>query len=281
VTTIGEARRAMAAAFREAGLDTPDLDARVLVGHALGLDHVALVANAARLISEAEAVSIAASAARRLAREPVSRITGTREFYGLPFEVTSAVLVPRPETETIVELALELAGDRTRPLRIADLGTGSGAILLALLSELKQATGTGTDIDENALETARRNARTLGMSNRAEFLIGNFGASLSGSFDLVVSNPPYIATTAIPALDPEVRNHDPMLALDGGADGLNAYRAVAADARRLIGTGHLVVEIGAGQDRDVMEIFAAAGLAEVAVRADLNGIPRAVAVRPA
>ena len=279
MTTVDEARRALAASFRDAGLDSPDLDARLLVGHALSLDHTGLIAAARRALSEPETMTIDACKTRRLAGEPVARIVGTREFWGMPFVLTPAVLVPRPETETLVELALELIGDRQRALHIADIGTGSGAILLALLCELKNATGIGIDIDANALETARGNARNLGIENRAQFLIGNYGAALKGPFDLVVSNPPYIATGTIAALAPEVRNHDPRAALDGGADGLAAYRAIADDAPRLIGKGHLAVEIGAGQADQVAAIFASRGLALTVTRNDLAGIPRAIAAR--
>ena len=280
--TVEEVRRALGLAFRSAGLDTPDLDARILVGHALALDHAQLVAAAARPLVENEASQIAALQARRIAGEPVARIVGTREFWGLPLIVTPAVLVPRPETETVVELALSLVGaDRTRQLRIADLGTGSGAIFLALLFELPKAFGVGTDVSVNALDVARRNAERLGLADRAQFLVSNYGAELAGSFDLVVSNPPYIATREIATLAAEVRDHDPRLALDGGTDGLDAYRAIAADARRLIGSGHLVVEIGAGQQDDVEHLFAKKGLAIAAVRHDLSGTARAVAGRAA
>lgn len=280
--TVEQAGRALAGAFRAASLDTPELDARVLTGHALGLDHTGLVAAALRPLTGGEAERIANFQARRLAGEPVARILGEREFWGLLFAVTPAVLVPRPETETIIELALSLIGsDRSRPLRIADLGTGSGAILLALLSELPNATGAGTDIDANALEIARRNAENLGFANRARWLRGSYGTSLRGPFDLVVSNPPYVATGDITALAPEVRDHDPLRALDGGADGLDAYRAIATDARRLIGTGLLVVEIGAGQQPDVESLFATAGLAIAAIRPDLSGMARALAARAA
>jgi release factor glutamine methyltransferase len=276
--TVEQARRALAAAFRAALIETPELDARVLTGHALGLDHTRLVAAAARPLGEMEAAQLAALEARRLAGEPVARIVGRREFWGLPFCVTPAVLVPRPETETVVELALELIGDRTRRLRVADLGTGSGAILLALLSELPNATGIGTDIDQDALETARRNAEALGMAKRTEFLVGDYGKMLEPPFDLVVSNPPYIATCEIATLARDVRDHDPRHALDGGADGLDAYRSLATDARRLVGAGHLVVEIGAGQRDEVVALFSARGLAIAGVRHDLSGIARAVAV---
>jgi release factor glutamine methyltransferase len=279
--TIEQARRALAARLRAAGLDSPDLDARVLTGHALDLDHATLVAAAAQPLDAAALARIEAFATRRLAGEPVSRIVGAREFWGLRLAVTPAVLVPRPETETLVELALALidrGGARTRVLRIADLGVGSGAILLALLSELPGARGTGTDIAGDALDVARRNADELGLRARAEFLQSDYGNALQGPFDLVVSNPPYIASGAIPGLDREVRDHDPRHALDGGADGLAAYRAIASDAPRLLSPGgHLVVEIGAGQQQEVERLFDASGLAIAAVRPDLSGIVRAVA----
>jgi release factor glutamine methyltransferase len=279
--TVERARRALGADFRAAGLDTPELDARILAGHAFGLDHAGLASAAARPLVAEEAAWIAEFSARRLAGEPVARIVGTKEFWGLPLIVTPAVLVPRPETESVVELALEFAGDRARPLRIADLGTGSGAILLALLLELPNATGVGTDISDAALEVARTNARKLGLEGRATFVASDYGASLQTPFDLVVSNPPYIASREIETLGPEVREHDPRLALDGGADGLAAYRAIAADAARLIGSGHLVVEIGASQQREVEFLFAARGLAPAALRHDLSGIVRALAFRVA
>jgi release factor glutamine methyltransferase len=276
---VQQARRALGAAFGSAGLDTPDLDARVLVAHALGLDHAGLVAAGGRALDDTEAARISSLADRRLAGEPVARILGTREFWGLPLTVTPAVLVPRPETETVVELALSLIEDRARPLRIADLGTGSGAILLALLHELPNAFGIGTDIAPGALEVARRNAMRLGLADRARFAACDYGAALAGPFDLVLSNPPYIATSVIATLAPEVRDHDPSCALDGGADGLAAYRTLAADAARLAGAGHLVVEIGAGQERDVEFLLTQKGLALAAMRHDLSGIARALAVR--
>ena len=206
--SIGEARRALAAQFRGAGLDSPELDARILIGHALGMDHTALAAAATQPLAASATAAIAGLAARRLAGEPVARIVGAKEFWGLSFIVTPAVLVPRPETETVVELALALIdrqGKRTRALRIADLGTGSGAILLALLSELPDASGIGTDIDAQALAVARRNAEALGLAARARFLRGDYASALQGPFDLIVSNPPYIPSAEIPTLSIEVR----------------------------------------------------------------------------
>lgn len=280
--TVAQARRVLTQQFRATEIESPDLDARVLIGHALGLDHAGLIAAAARLLSTADAEHIGGFARRRLAGEPVARITGTREFWGLPFIVTPDVLVPRPETETVVETALALIGpNRTASPRILDIATGSGAILLALLSELPNARGAGTDIDQPALGVARRNATQLGLADRAEFVASNYGSTLSGPFDLAVSNPPYIATSAIATLDREVRDHDPRLALDGGPDGLSAYRAIAADAMRLLAPGgYLVLEIGQGQANDVMRLLTAAELVPVGEpRRDLAGIARVLAAR--
>ena len=279
--TIAQARRALVDALRATGLPSPDLDARLLIGHVLGLDHAGLATQASRALSPDERETIAALATRRLSREPVARILGRKEFWGLDLNVTPAVLVPRPETETVVEAALAPIADRTRALKVLDLGTGSGAILLALLSELPNAVGVGTDRELGALKVARSNAENLGLASRVHFVACDFGAALGGGFDLVVSNPPYIATRDIASLDADVRDHDPRLALDGGADGLDAYRAIGRDAARLLAPGgRLLVEIGQGQGAAVRELFAAAGLAqEGPIRNDLSGIPRVVTVR--
>ena len=277
---IAAARRALTAQFEAGGIESPALDARLLIGHALGLDHTALAASAARALTATERDTIARLAARRMQGEPVARILGVKEFWGLPFALSAATLVPRPDTETVVEAALAAIGPQRRneALRIADLGTGTGAILLALLHELPRATGIGTDIDAQAVETARRNAAALGLSARAQFVLADFGAPLNGRFDLVVSNPPYIATRDIDALEREVRDHDPRRALDGGADGLDAYRAIARAAPLLLKPkGALVVEIGIGRQPDVTAILAAGGALESdAVRRDLAGVARAI-----
>jgi len=277
--TIAQARRAAAERLREHGIDTPELDARLLVGQALGLDHAALVAQAARPLGAAEAAALDALVARRLAHEPVARILGAREFWSLPLRITPAVLVPRPETETVVEAVLAVA-ERDRPLRIADLGVGSGAILLALLRELPMAFGIGSDRDPAALAVARDNAQRLGLAARAGFVLCDFGTAL-GACDVVVSNPPYIPTQHIAALAPEVRDHDPRAALDGGPDGLAAYRAIAADAARFLAPGGwLAVEIGIGQENTVPALLDARGLAVAgAARRDLAGHPRVVMAR--
>jgi release factor glutamine methyltransferase len=283
--SIAGARRALARMFAAAGLDTPALDARVLLGHALGLDHAGLTAAAERVLDPAERERIAAVASRRLAREPVSRIVGMKEFWGLPLRVNPAVLVPRPETETVVATALaalDRDGDRARPLRIADLGTGSGALLLALLNELPNAFAIGTDLSTAALALARDNAQQLGLSERAAFVACDFAAALAGPLDLIVANPPYVTSAELAQLAPEVRDHDPSLALDGGPDGLRAYRALVADAPRLIGAaGHMVVEVGAGQADAVASLFASQQPLDVTAGRDLAGMWRALHIRPA
>ena len=282
--TVAQARRALTDAFRQAKLDSPELDARLLVGHALGLDHTALTIDSGRSLGGDAAYALAVLAARRLEREPVARILGVKEFWGLPLRLNNATLVPRPETETVVEAALAVidsAGPRTRALRIADLGTGSGALLVALLTELPNATGIGTDMSRDALAAARDNASRLGITARTEFAICDFGAALAGRFDLVVSNPPYIASADIDTLSPEVR-HDPRSALDGGADGLDCYRTIAKQAPELLKPdGDLVVELGIGQEPAVAKLFRAVGLKPSAARPDLLGIPRALRARVA
>jgi release factor glutamine methyltransferase len=282
--SVASVRRALAQSFRHHGLSTPELDARLLVGHALGLDHATLAADAARILSATEAAAIAALAARRRAREPVARIIGVKEFWELDFKLNGATLVPRPETETVVEATLALldrAQTRCARLKIADLGTGSGALLLALLSELPLAHGIGTDMSGAALGCAHQNAAALGLADRATFVACDFGAALQGPFDLVVSNPPYVRRDEIAALAPEVRVFDPWLALDGGADGLDAYRSIAATAKDLLAPdGVLVLELGAGQLAAVEGLLVAAGLVPIGgPRHDLLGIARALAVK--
>lgn len=273
--TIAEAKKAMGRAFRVAGLHTPDLDARILLGHVLGLDRSALAATD-RILDDDAVAGISAVTARRLGHEPVARIVGRKEFWGLSFELGPHTLVPRPETETIVETVLgDIGIDRGCALRIADLGTGSGALLLALLSELPAAYGVGTDLSLEALHIARKNAATLGFAGRSSFVRCDYGAALAGSFDVIVSNPPYVRRDDIATLDADVREHDPRLALDGGLDGLDGYRAIAADARRLlVPDARLAIEIGLGQEASVSQIMAAVGMTAMTSHADLAGVTR-------
>ena len=282
--SVEAARRALAARFKSAAIDSAELDARMLLGAVLKLDLTGMITAASRTLMENEAAELEAFAHRRLAGEPVARILGHREFWGLPLKLSAATLVPRPDTETVIEFALQILradGATERPLRIADLGTGTGAILLALLSELGAARGIGTDISTEALETARANAVALGIGDRASFIACDYASGLSGRFDLIVSNPPYIPSADIADLAVEVRNHDPLAALDGGDDGLDAYRALIPQAAGLLSPGAaLVVESGIGQSEAIEALMTTAGLVPAGPpRADLAGIPRAVAGR--
>jgi release factor glutamine methyltransferase len=278
--TIATTRHALADKFRQAGIDSAETDARLLMAHALGVDRAELIAKGGRALTVEQAEAIDALAARRLKREPVARIFGHKEFWSLSLQIGPAVLVPRPETETVVEAALDAVARDARQmaqLRILDIGTGSGALLLALLSELANAVGTATDISAAALDVARANAERSGLAGRCTFIACDIAAGVPGPFDLIVSNPPYVVHGEIASLAPEVRDYDPALALDGGADGLDGYRAIAAQARGLLAPGgKLIVELGAGQEAAVRALFTNAGLTAAAVLNDLAGIPRAL-----
>lgn len=279
-TPRGEALAALRRALAEAGLDEPALDARILLTEAAGLSQHDLLARPEAPLSAQAAERLTGFAARRLAREPVWRILGQAEFWGLPFRLSAETLVPRPDTETLVETALALA-PRPDPA-ILDLGTGTGCVLIALLHERPNARGLGVDRAEGACRMARDNARANGVGARAAFLVGDWTAALSpgARFDLVVSNPPYIPRGDIAGLAEEVRAHDPARALDGGADGLDAYRAILARGRDLsTEDGVLAVEVGAGQAEDVVRIGERCGLRAVRVAHDLAGTARVVAFR--
>ena len=282
--TVDTVRRALTARFTSAKIESAELDARALVGAALNLDLTGLIVSSSRTITAAEATRLDEFAERRLAGEPVARIIGEKEFWGLPLTLSAATLVPRPDTEAVVERALEIlrSGNvEDRALRIADLGTGSGAILLALLSELPGAQGIGTDISAEALDTAEDNARQLGLANRASFVRCDYAAGLSDTFDLIVSNPPYICSADIADLATEVRDHDPRLALDGGPDGLSAYRILIPQSAPLLAHGGaLVVEAGQGQSAAIETLMTAAALTvDSRPKIDLAGVFRAITGR--
>jgi release factor glutamine methyltransferase len=264
--------------LRAAGVDAPRRDARLLLADALGVDHPALLDPAAPL-SETAHARFDGTVSRRAAREPVARIRGTREFWGLEFLLSPDTLDPRPDTETVIEAALA-AFPNAAPRRILDLGTGSGCILCALIHEWPAATGVGIDISDAAAATARANAARLDLAHRAQFVVGDWSAALGNRYDLVVSNPPYIRSNDIAALEPEVAAFDPHCALDGGVDGLDAYRAIALLLPRVLTAGGIaVLELGLSQAEEVGRLIAAARLDLVEVRPDLSGIPRALVAR--
>lgn len=277
----GAMRREAVLRLREAGIENPDADARLLLCHAAGFDAGKLIAFET---NEADAEVVSAFEqllARRIAGEPVARITGYKEFWSLPFALNGDTLVPRPETETLVEAALAEFPARDIPLRVLDLGTGTGALLAAILSERPRAAGVAIDRSERALRIARDNFGRLGLDNRAHFVCGNWTATLAARFDLVVSNPPYIAVEELALLSPEVRDHDPRLALDGGADGLDAYRAIVNRLPvHLAEKGIAVLELGHGQEPAVSDIVRRTDGIEVRgpARKDLSGIPRALVI---
>jgi release factor glutamine methyltransferase len=262
------------------GFVEPRRQARRLLAAALGLSAVEVFAHPEKPLDASEQARVAAMLRRMAAREPLSRIIKVREFWGLDLLLSADTLDPRPESETLVEAVLSELSDRTLPYRLLDLGTGTGCLLLALLSECRQATGIGVDIAPGAAHTAQQNARLLGLAGRAHFIAGDWAAAIGGRFDRVVANPPYIASADIALLMPEVRDHDPHIALDGGADGLAAYRGIAADLPRLLRPGGLfAAEIGAGQAESVAAILRQCGLAIDAVVPDLAGIGRVVIAR--
>jgi release factor glutamine methyltransferase len=282
--TLNQAFAGAAAALRQAGIATPELDARLLLCHAAGLSHEAYAANAGGAVQPAARTRFDDAIARRLKREPVSRITGTREFYGRAFAIAPQALDPRPDTETLIEAALALVerrGWRDKKLNVLDLGTGTGCILVTLLAELPQAQGLGTDLSPGALALAAANAQRLGVGARATFVVADWLDGIGGTYQLILSNPPYLASGEIAGLAQEVAFYDPLLALDGGVDGLGAYRAIATRAPVVLAeSGRLLVEIGAGQAADVQDIVRAAELkldADYPVSRDLAGRPRVVA----
>ncbi len=275
--TLRTLRHAAEARLRAVGVDTPELDARLLLQHALGLTREQLLFDAEALLTPQQAAAVHALIERRAAREPVSRILGERAFWSVELSLNADTLDPRPDTETVVEAVLDAIPDRSAPLRILDLGTGTGCIALALLAELPNATGLGVDVSPGAVDAAIDNARRNGLESRARFQTGNWGDGITERFDLVLSNPPYIPSGDIPSLDPEVRAHDPQRALDGGADGLDAYRIITAQLPRLLKPQAIMaLEVGAGQAAAVAALLEAQGVCVTGVFRDLGGIERCV-----
>ncbi|MFH1157668.1 MAG: peptide chain release factor N(5)-glutamine methyltransferase [Pseudomonadota bacterium] len=280
--TINAAVVEMRESFKSAGLDTPELDTRLLVQDVLKISHEELLLNSSKLVSDSESKKLAEVMQRRILREPVSRITGARSFWKSEFKITPETLDPRPDSEILIESALTIA-DKEAPLTILDLGTGTGCLLLSLLQELPQATGIGIDISAGAIQVALQNAAALGLSERVSFKAMNW-TEMAGEtpFDLVISNPPYIPESDISTLEPEVRRHDPLLALSGGTDGLDCYREIAALLPGLLtGTGYLFLEIGSTQARSVKDILAERGVRVLKVAQDLAGHNRCIVAHSA
>lgn len=274
----GPLYRSAVTRLRAAGIDNAPLDARVLLAHALGLDAARLISASDEVVSAEAQARFNEAIARRAAHEPVAHITGVKEFWSRPFAVSRDVLVPRPESETLIEAALGAKPDREAALRVLDLGVGSGALLAALLAERPNAAGVGVDRSMRALALARFNLDALGVGDRAHLVCGNWTGALSGPFDIIVSNPPYIATKNMATLPPEVRDHDPGAALDGGEDGLSAYRAILSGLGRLFAPdGVAILELGDGQEQAVAELARQAHiLVNGSAIRDLAGRPRAL-----
>ena len=285
--------RNAAAQLVQHGCATPDLDARLLIGHALGLDRLQLMLQAERVLTIEEITQITALVNRRAAHEPVARIIGCREFWGLPFGLNEATLEPRPDSETLVEAILEDSGFRIGDLAdrqkspnpksripyptVLDLGTGTGCLLLALLHELPNATGLGIDVAPRAVAQAQANAIRLGLDSQATFQLGNWLEGITDQFDIIISNPPYIARDDIPTLMPEVREHDPLAALEGGVDGLEPYRLIIPQLPRVLKPGGLIAfEVGHTQAAAVSTLLRDAGLTNLTTHQDLGGVARCV-----
>lgn len=276
--TLGELHRLARQRLRDASLASPDLDARLLVEWVTGTTRLDAISDPARAIPVDLVGQVEAALGRRLRGEPVHRIMGAREFYGLTFRLSSETLEPRPDTEALVELVLPFLKERIARNKVADiidLGTGTGAIAIALLSQLKELRAVGADISAGALEMARHNAETAGVSARFAALETDWLENVSGRYDLIISNPPYIPSEAVASLEVDVRGYDPLRALDGGKDGLDVYRLLARESRAFLQQGGAIaVEIGAGQRVDVESIFVHHGWKLCGLGHDLAGHER-------
>lgn len=278
--TYGQFLTAAAKRLEAAGVEAARREARLLLAEALGLEPAAVFARPEAALTSGEAGRAEALLQRRLAGEPLARIRGEREFWSLPFKISSATLDPRPDSERLVEALLAALPDRGAPLSLLDAGTGSGCLLLALLSELPAARGLGVDISPEAVAVAAENARRLGLDGRAEMRVGNWGEGLEGGFDVILSNPPYIASGEIEGLDSAVRLYDPLGALDGGEDGLAAYRALLPQARTLLRKGGLLaLEMGWEQQEALTNLLIQEGFSGISLQRDLAGHPRCLLAR--
>jgi release factor glutamine methyltransferase len=275
--TLRDAMHAATQTLTVAGIETPARDARLLVAYAAGIPADRLVLHESDVLLSGATMRLTDAITRRAARQPLSQIIGQRLFWGRPFRVTPDTLDPRPETETLVAAALE------EPfLKMLDLGTGTGCILLSCLADRPAAHGTATDLSSTALAVAQDNAARLGLTTRTTFHLSDWFSTVQGRFDLIVSNPPYIAAAEMASLAPEVRDHEPHVALTPGGDGLDAYRAIIEGAPdHLKAGGRILLEIGPTQGAAVMAMLTAASLTDVHIRPDMDGRDRVVAARKA
>lgn len=278
--TVGELVQSVAQRLQQAGIADGRLEARLLLADATDWTLEKIVAERDTDLASGVVARVERLAARRLTREPMSHILGWREFWSLRFKVTPDVLTPRPDSETLVAAVLAALPDRRAKLRVLDLGVGSGCLLLSLLHELPNATGVGIDRSARALVVARQNARVLGLADRVELRAGDWGEGVEEVFDVVVSNPPYIPSDDIASLDPEVSEHEPWLALDGGPDGLDCYRRLVGELGYLVKPGGLVaLEVGKGQTATVARLVRAAGFRSLTTHDDLAGVARVILAR--
>lgn len=278
--TIQEALRTGVLALQKAHVESASLDARLLLEHVQGCTREQLLLSMDMPMAEKTLQHYRRLIDRRAAREPVAKIIGRKEFWGMLFKVSSETLDPRPDSETLVETVLRHNPNREQSCSILDLGTGTGCLLLTLLNELPHATGLGVDCHADTLAVARDNALTLGLQSRANFIMSDWCSQVAGTFDIVVANPPYIPTRTIETLSPEVARFDPMRALDGGEDGLDAYRAICSQIDRILAPAGLVAfEMGTGQQASLTALIEAHGLTVVDVASDLGSVPRVVVAR--
>lgn len=277
---IGDLLKDATARLASAGIDGALREARLLIQAACDIPIATQVAFPEREVVAATLDRFRDMVARRAGREPMAHILGRREFWSLSFKVTADTLDPRPDSETLVQAVLDQIPDRSASLRLVDFGTGTGCLLLALLHELPNATGVGIDASAAALAVAQENAQALGLTSRAAFREGHWDEGVVATFDVVLSNPPYIPSGDIAALQPEVASFEPRLAVDGGADGLDSYRILVPAAARLLAAGGLAAfELGLGQADSVVAIGHAAKLSLIATASDLAGVPRCVMFR--
>lgn len=273
--TVDQALNEAAMCFKNAGIDSYNIDARILLEHCLNATREQLIANKNKCLEENELNAFNILKDRRKSREPISLIIGKKEFWGHDFATNKHTLDPRPDSETLIETVIGLYSNRAKKLSILDLGTGTGCLLLSLLSEYPNSLGLGVDISQEALNLAVKNSESLGLERRGKFILSNWDEKIEGNFDIIISNPPYIKSEDIKALEPEVSNFDPLSALDGGEDGLSEYRKIASFVPSLLKeNGTIILEIGEGQEQDVQKIFETENLKLTEQKKDLAGIIR-------